>query len=92
VSRPAAVASSSLLRATTPAWTAGRALLPGDGADVRSSVLLPGCVVEPGAKVERSVVLPGARVRAGVRLSGAVAAAGEDVNAPRVGPADLEPA
>ncbi|MDN3357821.1 sugar phosphate nucleotidyltransferase [Actinomadura sp. DC4] len=61
------------------------------GASVRSSVLFPGCVVEPGAEVERSVVLPDARVRAGVRLSGAVAAAGEDVRSPRTGLADLEP-
>jgi valienol-1-phosphate guanylyltransferase len=62
------------------------------GADVRASVLFPGCVVEPGATVERSVVLPGARVRAGVLLRGAVAAAGEDVSTPRTGLADLEPA
>jgi glucose-1-phosphate adenylyltransferase len=63
--------------------------LPED-ATVRSSLLFPGCVVEPGATVERSVVLPGARVRAGVRLHDAVAAANEDVRASREGVAGLE--
>jgi glucose-1-phosphate adenylyltransferase len=62
------------------------------GADVRSSLLFPGCVVEPGATVERSVVLPGARIRAGVSLSGAVAAEGENVRRSREGVTDLEPA
>jgi valienol-1-phosphate guanylyltransferase len=62
-----------------------------DGADVRESLLFPGCAVEPGATVERSVVLPGARVRSGVRLSGTVAAEGEDVTFSRTGLADLEP-
>ena len=62
------------------------------GAAVRSSVLFPGCVVEPGATVERSVVLPGARVRAGVRLRDAVAVAGEDVRGSRDGVTGLEPA
>jgi len=65
--------------------------VPGD-AVVRSSVLFPGCVVEPGVTVERSVVLPGARVRAGTRLAETVAAAGEDVAEDRTGLAGLEPA
>ncbi|MCW2860561.1 MAG: nucleotidyl transferase [Actinoallomurus sp.] len=86
------------LAGAPPRYVPGLDSLLGDGADVatgadvRSSVLFPGCVVEPGATVERSVVLPGARVRAGVRLSGAVTATGEDVDTPRTGLADLEPA
>ncbi len=70
----------------------GRDVDVATGTAVRSSLLFPGCVVEPGAEVTRSVVLPGARVRAGVRLTDAVAAAGEDVRRTRTGLADLEPA
>lgn len=83
--------------AGAPPWFDARtgSLVGGDppsGAVLRSSLLFPGCVVEPGATVERSVVLPGARIRAGVRLRDAVAAAGEDVRNSRDGVADLEPA
>jgi glucose-1-phosphate adenylyltransferase len=99
--RPAPMPAAHLPRTLTgapPRYDPGLGSLVGgdvdvpDGAAVRSSVLFPGCVVEPGAAVERSVVLPGARVRSGVSLRGAVAAAGEDVTSPRTGLADLEPA
>jgi valienol-1-phosphate guanylyltransferase len=59
------------------------------GADVRESVLYPGCVIEPGARVERSVVLPGARVNAGASLLDSVALPGENLTRSRSGPAAL---
>ncbi|WNV90066.1 sugar phosphate nucleotidyltransferase [Umezawaea sp. Da 62-37] len=69
-------------------------LVAGDlptGADVRSSVLFPGCAVEPGAVVHRSVVLPGARIAAGVEVVDTVVEVDEHLHVNRHGIADLEP-
>ncbi|ONI92308.1 nucleotidyl transferase [Saccharothrix sp. ALI-22-I] len=69
-------------------------LLPGEpprGADVRSSVLFPGAVVEPGAVVHRSVVLPGAVVGTGVVALETVVGAGEHLTGSRTGLTELAP-
>ncbi|MEO6083673.1 MAG: sugar phosphate nucleotidyltransferase, partial [Umezawaea sp.] len=62
-----------------------------EGADVRGSVLFPGCSIEPGAVVHRSVLLPGAVVGAGVEAVDTVVGADERLDVDRTGIADLEP-
>jgi len=54
-------------------------------AQVRETVLYPGCVVEAGASVERSVVLPGARVKSGANVRDTVVLEHETVSGTRSG-------
>ncbi len=70
-----------------PAATVGpRAVIaPGcrvEGAEVRGSVLLDGCVVGEGARVVDSILAPGVEVAPGATLEGAVVGRDERVPAP----------
>jgi mannose-1-phosphate guanylyltransferase len=50
-----------------------------DGAEIRESVLLEGCVVGERARVERSILAPGAEVAPEAVLEGVVAGGREGV-------------
>lgn len=93
IEHPEALRAPSTLGGPPPAVVAGNLVagpLP-EGADVRGSVLFPGCEVSAGAVVHRSVVLPGAVVGPGVRAVDTVVGADEHLDADRTGIADLEP-
>ena len=93
IDHPEALRAPNTLGGPVPRRIGGN-LVAGDlpvGADVRGSVLFPGCVVEPGAVVHRSVVLPGAVVAGGVEVLDTVVGADEHLTTSRTGIAELEP-
>ena len=93
IDHPEALRAPNTLGGPAPRRIDGN-LVAGDlpvGADVRGSVLFPGCVVEPGAVVHRSVVLPGAVVAGGVEVLDTVVEADEHLTTSRTGIANLEP-
>ncbi|HTZ42838.1 MAG TPA: sugar phosphate nucleotidyltransferase [Jatrophihabitans sp.] len=73
-----------------PRTLPGPAPVTGPDADVRDSMLYPGCRVGAGARLERCVVLPGAVIEPGVRLSDTVVLGGERVAGSRSGLAAVE--